>query len=219
MEFKATIINMPESKIQNKPFEKWYQEIIKKWGGTDYQFNRDTLLNILNELHLYDIKVYENGLLITYFRDAYKVDNHLVDELEDVTPTEKASLFIFDNGEIYYINEGFSQIFCYSSYTGMIDNNNIKDPSKREFDISHIVNILLSKLGKEYTINDEKINSKNPFIVSKEEKKKKLIENKKKTVMYNISNSIKNGKYEETVTIFDPNTNNFIKQDTANHTK
>ena len=32
MEVKATIINMPESKMKTTSYEEWYEKILESWG-------------------------------------------------------------------------------------------------------------------------------------------------------------------------------------------
>jgi hypothetical protein len=187
MEVKATIVNMPESKMKTATYDDWYEKILESWGGTDYQLSRESLIEELKGLNVNSGHSCENGIVIPFIRMPEIDDSDIggYGETYDTTPTEKAKLYIFDDGEVCYVHEGYKSGVnaCYSGVYDIFDS---------EFDTSKVEEELDSKMGKK--LDTEKLNPISKAIVEK--RRKRLIEAVKK--------AIERGTYEETVKGFDP---------------
>ncbi len=203
MEVKATIINMPESKMQTMEFEDWYIKKLQEWGGVNYKLNRETLVEDIENLNNQsNVKVFEHGIVVPYVREAMTGEDTRYDEEFNETPTESANMFIFDNGEVYYVHEGYN-------YSSDLTNVPIKG---QEFDTSQITENIKSKLGKEYEIETKETESKGLFSSIRENQKKNLVEKKKEAILSGIKNAIKEGKYVEETKAFDPETSTIVEQ-------
>ena len=187
MEVKATIINMPESKMKTASYDDWYEKILESWGGKDYQLSRETLIDELKRLNVNSGHSCENGIVIPFIRmpEIDDSDTGGYGETYDTTPIEEAKLYIFDDGEVCYVHEGYRSGVnaCYSGVYDIFDS---------EFDTSKVEEELDSKMGKK--LDTEKLNPISKAIVEK--RRKRLIEAVKK--------AIERGTYEETVKGFDP---------------
>ena len=106
---------------------------------------------------------------VPYVREAITGEDTRYDEEFDETPTETAKMFIFDNGEVYYVHEGYN----YSSGLTNVPING------QEFDTSQITENIKSKLGKEYEIETKENESKGLFSSMRDNQKKNLIKKKK----------------------------------------
>ena len=203
MEVKATIINMPESKMQTNEFEDWYIKKLEEWGGSNYKLNRETLANDIENLNNQsNVKVFEHGIVVPYVREAITGEDTRYDEEFDATPTETAKMFIFDNGEVYYVHEGYN----YSSGLTNVPING------QEFDTSQITENIKSKLGKEYELETKENESKGLFSSMRDNQKKNLIKKKKEAILNGVKSAIKEGKYVEEIKAFDPETNTIVEQ-------
>lgn len=184
----AIIINMPKSKIQSIDFADWYKKILERWGGTDYKLSRSSLKEELISLDENSGYCHEHGVVIPFVREPEIDDSDTLGygEIYDTTPVEQAKLYIFENGEIYYIHEGYisSGMACYSRvygiFTSEYDTSGIKE--ELELDI---------RMGKR--IETEK---DNPI-------KRKLIEKKKSIIIRRVKNALMDNSYSEIVATFD----------------
>ena len=187
MEVKATIINMPESKMKTATYDDWYEKILKRWGGTNYKLSRESLIEDLQGLSVDGGSNYENGIVIPFIRTPEIDDSDTLGygETYDTTPSEEAKLYVFDDGEVCYVHEGFKSGVnaCYSG---------VYDIKGSEFDTSKVEEELDSKMGKKLDV--EKLNPISKAIVEK--RRKRLIEA--------VKTAIERGTYEETAKGFDP---------------
>jgi hypothetical protein len=187
MEVKATIINMPESKMKTTSYEDWYERILESWGGKDYKLSRESLIEVLKGLNVNSGNSCENGIVIPFIRTPEIDDSDTggYGETYDTTPSEEAKLYIFDDGEVCYVHEGFKS-GVNACYSGVYDING------SEFDTSKVEEELDSKMGKK--INLDKLNP-----VSK-----KIVETRKKLLIDAIKKAVEKGAYTETVKGIDP---------------
>jgi len=178
---------MPESKMKTATYDDWYEKILESWGGTDYQLSRESLIEGLKGLNVNSGHSCENGIVIPFIRmpEIDDSDTGGYGETYDTTPTEEAKLYIFDDGEVCYVHEGYKS-GVNACYSGVYDING------SEFDTSKVEEELDSKMGKKLDV--EKLNPISKAIVEK--RRKRLIEAVKK--------AIERGTYEETVKGFDP---------------
>ena len=204
MEVKATIINMPESKMQTMEFEEWKNKIIEGWGGADYKLNRESIVEDIEKINnKSNARVYAHGIVIPYIREADVDMDPRYDEEYYSTPEEQAEMYIFDNGEIYYVHKGFNKNYGWTLITGD------RSKGENEFDISRTTEILESKLGKELNVEKESNNFINKIkSTTKEEQKKK----KKEAIINGVKKALAEGKYTEKVNMFDPETNMIVEQ-------
>lgn len=189
MEVKATIINMPESKMKTSTYDDWYEKILESWGGKDYKLCKESLIGELSGLDTETNRCYsyKNGIVIPFVRKPIEddTDTFQYGETYDTTPIEEAKLYIFDDGEVCYIHEGYKSnaYACYSS---------VYDIHGSEFDTSKVEEELDIKMGKKLDV--DKLDPISKMIVEK--RRKRLIEA--------VKRAINNGTYTEAVKGFDP---------------
>ena len=189
MEVKIKIVNMPESRMKTQEYQDWYQKIIDSWGGADYQLTRESVVDELAGMQNNDaISSFEHGIVVPYCRLA-ETDDSIGSSLgylapgdyDETTPYESAKMYIFDDGEVFYVHEGYasSSSACYSSVYGF----------DKEYDASQITSKLDEKLGKKHEVGKSKV-------------KKSLIDKRKEVLLGMIKKKIKKGDYTESVEVF-----------------
>ena len=201
MKTNAIIYNM--SRGENLS-QKSLIELFKKMSGEEFQ----------SKIGIRTIKDYEHGIKINlYYYNNYFNDHTLDMEWET---EEQAELYLFDNGEIFYVHKGQK-----SRDIEIGDDYPLLYMTSDYPDVSDITDELDKKLGKEYTLR-KIIKNKNSFvqlmsdifinsnIEELNDKKEKIIKERRKKIIKMVKESIKEGTYKETVYNHNSKTNEYV---------
>lgn len=210
MELKIKNCEVPESKLQTITFDDWYEKILERFGGKDYKLSRESIASLLKEVcdseGKFNISDFENGIRIHFYREEMSTEDSRYDEEYDTTPSEIAELYIFDDGEVYYVHKGFYFSGLYGYY-GYMHKNGVELGNKAgyEYSTSEITGELDAKLGSKFTQSEEKGNAITSKIIKiKNEKLKKKVEEKRKALLSAISSALTVYKYSESKIVIGP---------------
>jgi len=210
MELKIKNCEVPKSKLQTTTFGDWYEKILESFGGKDYKLSRESIASLLKEVcdseEKFNISDFENGIKIHFYREEMTDEDFYYGEEYDSTPSEIAELYIFDDGEVYYVHKGFYFSGLYGYY-GYMDRYGVKLASEAgyEYSTSEITGELDAKLGSEFTQSEEKGNTITSKIIKiNNEKLKKKVEEKRKALLSAVSSALKEYKYSESKMVIGP---------------
>ena len=210
MELKIKNFEVPESKLQTTTFADWYEKILKSFGGKDYKLSRESIASLLEEVcdseEKFNISDFENGIRIHFYREKMTDEDFYYGTEYDSTPSEIAELYIFDDGEVYYIHKGFYFSGLYEFYEYMARYGvKLDSEGGYEYSTSEITGELDEKLGSQFTQSEEKENDITSKIIKiKNEELKKKVEEKRKALLSAVSSALKVYKYSESKIVIEP---------------
>lgn len=199
----AIIINMAASQIQTNEAEK--ERLEKRWS-TDYKLTQESLLYLLLNIDetltetpkdrysseslggtiTKTVRAFTKGLVVDFVREPYTVtltSGYFDEEVEgeyDTTPTEEASLYILDDGRIFYVHRGFYFRDCATEL-----------PIRGyEFPTESFLSSIEEELGRHFEVSPNYNNVRNAKIQYAIRKKKEFIASM-------IKSMLKKGKLRE----------------------